>query len=293
MSEIVSDVSANRNDKIVNAAEFLSKSLDRRKIFEMVYKGKKDKTISEIMLTSKIGNNSNRRVRTLQELKKLRGEDMVELLEKKRDGELVYRKKDFYTNNWKKIISLSLNKKRRDKVPTKINNKIQKINFNIKIPKTLMPNVKHITIEDIDQFKDIKKIKEIPKEEEFYENAVKEKFKSRIGETGTFTDWGGEKNDLFSTNARIKGKRISAAFAFKGKGTNGVLTPKKMGKNGDQILRLFQSTGEIFFIQYNRQIDQSILEYMETFAKVASLHKGKKIYYGIIDGIDTSKIMQL
>ena len=78
-----------------------------------------------------------------------------------------------------------------------------------------------------------------------------------IGETGSFTDWGGERNDLFTSKIHLKGKRRAVAFAFKGPGTSGALTPRKLGKNGDQIQRLFLSPAEVFVIQYHGQIECS------------------------------------
>ena len=55
---------------------------------------------------------------------------------------------------------------------------------------------------------------------------------------------------LSSTRLRIEGERRAAAFAFKGPGKTGRLTPRKMGKNGDQIQRLSKCPAEVFLIQY-------------------------------------------
>jgi hypothetical protein len=113
-----------------------------------------------------------------------------------------------------------------------------------------------------------------------------------IGEQGIFTDWGGETDDLFSTRLLFKGQRATVAFGLKGKGTRGILVPAKMGKNGDQIPRLFRAPAEIFLVQYWGQIDESILEQMKNMAITKSLmEQGKTICYGIIDGQDTQRIM--
>jgi hypothetical protein len=114
-----------------------------------------------------------------------------------------------------------------------------------------------------------------------------------IGEKGKFKDWGGEKNDLCSTRLYFQGRRMATAFAFKGKGlTKKKLTPNFMGKNGDQIQRLFQSPAEIFILQYWSQIDDSVVEQMEMAAKIKSYSDGKKIYYGTIDGQDSFRLIQ-
>lgn len=105
-----------------------------------------------------------------------------------------------------------------------------------------------------------------------------------------FQDWGGEPNDLYTTKVRFKGKRRPVAFAFKGPGTKGMLTPKKLGKNGDQIQRLFLSPADIFLVQYHDQVGQAVYEQMKVFATVCSIREGKQIWYGVIDGDDSNRI---
>ena len=107
----------------------------------------------------------------------------------------------------------------------------------------------------------------------------------------TSADWGGEKNDLFTTRLVIDGKRLSTAMAFKGRGTTGKLTPGKLGKNGDQIQRLFQSSANVFLVQYYGQIDESVLDQMTELAKAKSGSTGQKILFGVIDKADTTRIM--
>lgn len=123
------------------------------------------------------------------------------------------------------------------------------------------------------------------------EDDVKELFKKIIGEKGIFKDWPGERNDLF-TYVTLNGKRQLVAFAFKGKSKKSIpkLRPKDMGKHGDQVERLFSSPAEIFFVQFIGQIDESMIKTMEDQATLKSFYTGKTIYYGVIDGSDTSKI---
>ena len=98
-------------------------------------------------------------------------------------------------------------------------------------------------------------------------------------------------NDLFTTRVRIKGKRIATAFAFKGPGTSGRLTPGKLGKNGDQIQRLFLGPAEVFIVQYHGQIGQAVSEQMKAFATLNSVREGKQICYGVIDGEDSRRLI--
>jgi hypothetical protein len=112
-----------------------------------------------------------------------------------------------------------------------------------------------------------------------------------LNETGEFKDWGGEKGDLFTTLLTMRGHRLAAAFAFKGRGRSGTLTPARLGKNGDQIQRLFTSDAEVFMVQYWDQIDESVLSQMGTAAIAKSYATGKPIYYGVIDGSDSSRLI--
>jgi len=122
---------------------------------------------------------------------------------------------------------------------------------------------------------------------------IKRGFQKITGEPGKSTDWGGERSDLFTTRMWIGGRRRHTAIAFKGKGLKiKRLTPRHMGKNGDQIQSLFTTPAEVFLLQYWRQIDQTVIEQMEVFAKVKSLSDGRKVYFGIIDGDDSARLIQ-
>jgi hypothetical protein len=122
------------------------------------------------------------------------------------------------------------------------------------------------------------------------EKKLKLGFAKIIGEKGSFKDWGGEKSDLFSTKLRLAGKRIRAAIAFKGKGTRGKLVPGKMGKNGDQINRLFDEPAQVFLVVYKGQIDSSIISQMQAFA-IGNALKGGRIYYAVVDGSDIERLV--
>jgi len=280
----VTDVSSNRQDKIANAAKVIDKSKDRLQVFLTIYSGKKIKTVTEIFEETDLKSE----IRVLQEGKKLASEDIVTQI--KKDGKTAYEKIDFYTHNKNRILSLVKNKEKLRKFPTKTNPQGQTTNnVIVRFNKNLV-QIKSITIDDVDSFSKARKQKESDVKE-IYEKDVKEVLKNAIGETGEFTDWGGETDDLYSTRLKLNGKRINVAFGLKGRGTKGTLTPKKMGKNGDQIQRLFKSPAEVFFVQHVGQIDESVIEQMKTYAIAKSVTEGKKIYYGIIDGNDTSRLI--
>jgi hypothetical protein len=116
--------------------------------------------------------------------------------------------------------------------------------------------------------------------------------KNILGEGGRFNDWGGERSDLSTDKVRVAGIRMRTAFAFKGFGTSGILTPKKMGKNADQIQRLFKCPASVFFVQYWGQIDDSVVDQMAEFAKAKSVSDGELVRYGIIDGDDSNRLIR-
>lgn len=144
--------------------------------------------------------------------------------------------------------------------------------------------------DDVDQFRKVKKVKTAPKIR-ISESSFKKGIQRIIGQPGTFKDWGGESNDLYTTKVMIDGRRIPTAFAFKGPGKSGPLTPAKLGKNGDQIQRLFAAPADLFVVQYHDQVAQSVVEQMEAFAKVTAMHGAKAIAFMIIDGDDSNRLM--
>jgi len=65
-----------------------------------------------------------------------------------------------------------------------------------------------------------------------------------------------------------------------------------MGKNGDQIQRLFKSAASIFFVQYWGQIAESVTEQMQEFARAKSAIEGDPILFGVIDGDDSNRLIK-
>lgn len=87
--------------------------------------------------------------------------------------------------------------------------------------------------------------------------------------------------------------RYYAAFALKGPGKkNKKLTSRDMGKNGDQIQRLQTSSTQVILVQYWQEIDQSVVDLMEQLAVAKSYAVGRPIYFGIIDGEDSARLIQ-
>jgi len=72
----------------------------------------------------------------------------------------------------------------------------------------------------------------------------------------------------------------------------GTLTPGKMGKNGDQIQRLFKTAASVFLVQYWGQVAESVVEQMEEFAKAKSAVEGSWVFFGIVDGDDSNRLLE-
>ncbi len=65
-----------------------------------------------------------------------------------------------------------------------------------------------------------------------------------------------------------------------------------MGKNGDQIQRLFDSPADTFFVQYEGEIKESVVRQMEQLATAKSVVSGAQVLFGTIDETDTWRLRQ-
>src|SRR3989338_2142389 len=280
----VSDSRSNRNEQIANAVKTLGRSKDCRKVFSAIYKGKKKiKTVNELVQLTGL-----KHKRILEEALKLYSNSIIEKTKVK--GKTAYKKYPFYSQHKKRILSLASYPKKLSNFPTKSNPRVVN-QIKISVPTNLV-RVKQITVDDIDSFSKVKKIKPASVASPLQEKIFKLGLQKVLNERGTFKDWGGEKNDLFSTRVKIKGKRITAAFALKGKGSPRKLTPRSMGRQADQIQRLFTSPAEVFIIQHWGQINENVLDQMKCFAVTKSIYEQKKIFYGVIDGQDTARLIK-
>ena len=166
------------------------------------------------------------------------------------------------------------------------------------IYKTPLPShgvCKELQVDDIDSFIEVSKVKPsevanlipLDLDEEFIKNSLAE----IIGETFVQKDWGGELGDLFSTRIKFRGHRISTAFMFKGKGLRKKLTIADCGKNGDQILRLLKLPARLFIVQHVGEIDFTVREQLEMATETKARQTGKALYYCLMDGVDTARVL--
>jgi hypothetical protein len=271
---------------MANFARVLGRSEARKKVFRAIHTGKKRiKTVTELEKLTGL-----RRIRVLQEAKVLANNHIVKST--RVGNELAYEKDSFCVANKEKILKLAGNPKALREFATKVTPKLTDVTeISIRLPKQAV-SVEQFTIDDIDSFARVRDEPFANANFPVEEKAFKEGLQKVLGEEGTFQDWGGELDDLYSTRLIVEGQRRSAAFGLKGKATTGILTPRKMGKNGDQIQRLFRPPADVYIVQYWGQIDQSVIEQMQAFATAKSASEGRMVQYGVIDGQDTNRLMR-
>jgi hypothetical protein len=120
------------------------------------------------------------------------------------------------------------------------------------------------------------------------EETVKNAFAKLTGESYVPKDWGGERSDLYTSRVIARGRQVSAAWLFKGRGHPYPMTVKALGKPGDQIGRLFSEPAELLVLQHCHQITTAVVGMMDAFAH--DLRNPRS--YMIIDGADTSRILK-
>jgi hypothetical protein len=105
-------------------------------------------------------------------------------------------------------------------------------------------------------------------------------------------DWGGEQNDLYTSNLLINGARHETAFLLKGNGLgNRTMEVKHCGVNGDQILRLVSSPAKLFVIQFVGRISEAVASDIEGKARYAR-SQGRNVWYCVMDGQDTARVLR-
>jgi hypothetical protein len=285
MTSRVTDPRSNSQDQLAYLAKAVGKSPQRIAVFRAIHTNKaRFKSVAELVKATGLS-----RKRVLEEAKKLVNREVVN--QGTKNNEIAYEKDSYCYSNLEKIIDYGKYPQKLKKLATKVNPQpIGGVQVSIKAPKALIRTAA-ITIDEVDQFAKVRKIKGQHRPITMSETKFKNGVKALLGEYGSFKDWGGETSDLFTSRLKVKGKRCPVAFAFKGPGTTGLLTPGKLGKNGDQIQRLFAEDADIYYVQYVGQIASTVLQQMAVFAQAKSLSTGRKIFYGVIDGSDSARLV--
>ena len=105
-------------------------------------------------------------------------------------------------------------------------------------------------------------------------------------------DWGGEYNDMYTSNVVVSGNRIATAFMLKGNGLKRkTLQIGNCGKNGDQLLRLLESPAKLFIVQFVGHVSEAVIKDIDGKVRQA-IATGNDARYCIIDGQDTARLMR-
>jgi hypothetical protein len=284
MAQAVTDFLSNTNEQLAEVAKAIGRNVARQAVFNAIYYHKSPaKSVSEIVDRTHLT-----RKRVLTEGRYLATKAIVN--ETRKDGERAYEKIDSFHAHKKQILKLAASPSKRAALPTKRS-------ATVTVPRTVTirttgAKVDRLTIDDIDTFSKVRRVKSSQTlSPAISETQFKNGVQAIIGEPGVFKDWGGERSDLYSTRIYMSGKRRAAAFAFKGPGLKTKLVPGKMGKNGDQAQRLFQEEADAFLVQHWREIDPSVVDLMRSLAVAKSALTRKKVWYGIIDGSDSQRLL--
>ncbi len=290
----VSDTASHRRDQIDNLAELLEDAPTRQALVRAVYFGKKrEKSVVVLAqrLTHQIKNLTPKRVTII-------GKPLVNLFfgqeRVREDGKMTtaYVKFDSVQRDLREILKLANNKKKRSAYHTKTKPKVRAVGHTVTISVAHAPRVESISIDEVQEFSKVRPVKEVPAElfpNRLPEAIVKKGIVRLLGDQIEAKDWGGESNDIFTTRITLEGKRKRAAFALKEPAKTGGLVPKMMGKNGDQIQRLFTSPAQVFLVQYEGEIRESIVDLMGRLATAKAVTE-RDVYYGVIDLTDTRRL---
>jgi len=279
----VSDSRSNAEEHIERAAKTVGRGKVRPKVFDAIYHHKtKVKSVSAIVKRTGL-----KRLRVLQEGRHLVRNGIVKSARK--DGDTAYEMIEFFHTHKRRILNYAANPKKLAALPTK-----RKPSVSVTVTtsgRSPRPKALALTVDDFDSFKAVRKVKPdgyIPRT--ISEECFKRGVQAILAEPGKWKDWGGELFDLASTRVVLKGNRIGAVFAFKGPGKRGPLVPGKMGKNGDQIPRMYFADARVFVVQYGEEVKPSITQLMRSLAVDKSAATGETIYYAIIDGTDSDRL---
>jgi hypothetical protein len=285
----VSDSSSHRRDQIANLAELLTNAPVRQALVRAVYFGKKRaKSVGELAATLGV---TPKRITEIGKPLVNRAFSQERIVEGGRKT-TAYTKLDNRQHDVREALKLATNKKKREEYHTKSNPKVKIVGHTVTIKTPFAPKANSLSVDDVKEFQKVKSVKDVPAElspVRLPEAIVKKGIVELLGEQLDPKDWGGELNDVVTTRMTVNGKRKRAAFALKGPAKKGALVPKMMGSNGDQVQRLFASPAQVFFVQYEGEIKESIVDLMARLAIAKAVTEGQ-VYYGTIDLTDTYRL---
>jgi hypothetical protein len=145
-------------------------------------------------------------------------------------------------------------------------------------------------VEDFDEFAKVTSVAEPASPEPMRlisEAAVKTCFAEILGDRAA-KDWGGETSDYYSAHIRIGGRRVTAAFLFKGPARFEPMDLARLGKKNDQIVRLADEPADVLIVQHCHDILPVVRKTLRAFA----VQPSRPRRYCCIDGRDTLRLLK-
>jgi hypothetical protein len=284
-ANITNDLGSNLEENLERWARMLRHRGRNRIVFDAIYSSKKvfwrnDEIAAATGLNAKNAGEAAKALHDRTLLTRLTG---LPIRYSKRPD--VYREK-------RKLLTLADSPKKLAALPTKRKpqTRVGNLRQNAMVGRAI-----HITVDDIDSFSRLRRItpEDVPQKlipERLPEDVFKSGIENILVERTRLKDWGGENLDLFSTNLIVQGKRKAVGIALKGPAKSGVLTPGKMGKNGDQIERLFTQAVDVAIVQYEGDIAISVVSLMDKLAREKARSEEKNIYYCLINLLDSYRL---
>jgi hypothetical protein len=286
MAHPVLDLGSNLEENLKRWSDALKGVGAKFAVWEVIYSGKRKRWTAKEISAKLEGKILPKRVTEVG--KQLLGDGLVHQV----DGSwpVVYEKIPDVHHHKRRIRGLARNKAKREALATKRDR--SRVTVNVKQSGANRGEAVEITIDDIDQFKRVRKIKRqnramSPLPESRFKRGLQRLFKDR----GEHKDWGGEKDDFYTNQLRMEDKRFSGAFALKGPGVGvKTVTPGKWGKQGTQIQRLVEAPARVFLLQFEGQIDEYSIDQLKKLTEHRAHQEGRKAYYGYIDQQDSARL---
>jgi hypothetical protein len=281
----VIDVSSNQEENVKRWARALKGGGAKLQVFKTIYSGKRRRWLAKDISDLSEGRLSPKRVTEVG--KQLVGDVLI-----KQVGAypVAYEKIDEVHHRKRQVLMLATNGEKRESLATKRQPRVT-----VRVAPTgyrqRTGRANLITIDDVDQFLKVRRIRAAQSGTPLPEAAFKRGLQALFRDTGVFKDWGGEHNDFFTNKLQIHGKRYMAAFALKGPGV-GVrcIMPGKWGKNGNQIQRLLEAPADIFMLQFEGQIHEDSVEQLKKLTELRAYQEKRTLYYGYLDRDDCARL---
>jgi hypothetical protein len=123
------------------------------------------------------------------------------------------------------------------------------------------------------------------------ENEIQEALEQILNVPFHKKDWGGESNDLYTTNVVVGGMRVPTAFMLKGNGLRKKeLHIRDCGARGDQLVRLFDCPANLFAVQFVGNVSENAIKDIQ--GKVRQRRaSGEQVCFLIMNGQDTARVL--